>query len=52
MEKSSFRMRSKHYEFLVMSFCLTDEPASLMGIVIVFIEDILIYSNNEQDHNK
>ena len=49
-------------EFLVMSFCLTNAPAGLMDLmnrmfqnyldlfVIVFIDDILVYSKNEGDH--
>ena len=51
-----------HYEFLVMSICLTNAPIRFMGIlnifckpylymfVIIFIEDILIFSRNEEDH--
>src|SRR5262249_18400926 len=62
--KTAFRTRYGHYEFLVMSFGLTNAPAVFMDLmnrvyktlldkcVIVFIVDILVYSPDEVSHRE
>ncbi|XP_038904362.1 uncharacterized protein LOC120090716 [Benincasa hispida] len=46
--KTYFRTRYGHYEFLVMSFGLMNAPA----FVIVFIDDILVYSSSVEKHKE
>ena len=60
--KIAFTTRYSLYEYLVMSFGLTNAPAHFMYLMnsvfmpelvkfmVVFIDDILIYSENEADH--
>jgi hypothetical protein len=57
--KTTFITKYGLYEFTVMSFGLTNAPAYVMNsvfmdyldkFIVVFIDDILIYSQNEQEH--
>ena len=62
--KTKFRTRYSHYEFVLMPSGLTNTHVALMclmnsilsnylhNFVVVFIDDILIYSKNEQKHEE
>ena len=64
IEKTTFRTKYGHFEFLVMPFGLTNSPATFMMVidnafrplldknVIIYIDNILVYSPNPEKHQK
>jgi len=64
MQKTTFRTRYGHYEYKVMPFGVTNAPGVFMEymtrifhayldkFVVVFIDDILIYSKSEEEHTE
>ena len=62
--KTAFTTRYGLYEYTIMSFGLTNAPAYFMNMlnkvfiefldkfVVVFIDDIMVYSKNEEEHKE
>ena len=62
VQKTAFRSRYGHYEYVVMPFCVTNAPAVFMDymnrifrpfldkFVVVFIDDVLNYSKTQKEH--
>jgi hypothetical protein len=64
INKTTFQTRYRHYEFVVIPFGLTNTPTTFMCLmnsifseyldkfVVVFIDDILVYSKMEEEHEE
>ena len=64
INKTSFQTRYRHYEFVVIPFGLTNAPTTFMSLmnsifnqyldkfVVVFIDDILVYSKIKEEHDE
>ena len=62
VQKTAFRTRYGHFEYLVLPFGLTNAPATFMTLmnnvfheyldkfVIIYLDDILIYSKLKEEH--
>ena len=64
ISKTTFRTRYGHYEFTVVTFGLMNAPTTFMWLmngifqkyldkfVIVFLDDILVYSKTKKEHEE
>ena len=64
IHKTTFLTKYEHYEFVVMSFGLTNAPANFVCMtnnifnkyldkfVLVFIDDFLVYSKSKEEHEE
>ena len=64
INKKTFRPCYRHYEFFIIPFCLTNAPTTFMCLmnsifsqyldkfVLVFIDEILVYSKMEEEHEE
>ena len=62
--KTAFRTRFRYYKYMVMPFGLTNVPATIQTLIndilkeyldrfyIVYLDDILIYSDSVEDYKK